>query len=185
MGKAHMRPYACAGPLFHGGQLPSVICNQPDSGSHILGGCLHPDMKKMTIFRHDEAHRLMLKGISKGKLGSSLTIADVGSAEKLSTIGLHHKRSPKWALPDSVIATKYSDVQISRNSIRPDIMIVELETEQGPWGELDHLQENPASNSRPLPAIMQVQHSGVPGQLDPYTTERLRRVWIIEGSRRA
>lgn len=57
----------------------------------------------------------MLKGISKGKLGSSLIIADVGSAEKLNTTGVHHKRIPKWALPDSVIATKYYDVQTSRN----------------------------------------------------------------------
>lgn len=51
--------------------------------------------------------------------------------------------------------------------MRPDIMVVELQTEEGPWGELDYLQEDPASNRRPLPAIMQVQRGGVPGQLDP------------------
>ena len=65
--------------------------------------------------------------------------------------------------------------------MRPGIMVVELETEQGPWDELDYLREDAASNRRPLPAIMQVQHSGIPGQLTPYITERPRRVWIIEG----
>ena len=76
----------CSGCHFHGGPVATndacPLSNQADSGSHILGGCLHPEMKKMTTFRHDAAHRLVLKGISKGKLGSSLIIADVGSAEK-------------------------------------------------------------------------------------------------------
>ena len=74
MGKAHMfkMPYFPGGAIATSNACP--LCGPPDSGSHILGGCLHPEMKKMMIFRHDEAHRMMLKGISKGKHGSSLTL---------------------------------------------------------------------------------------------------------------
>ena len=49
----------------------------------MLGGCSHPEIKKMTISRHDEAHRLLLKGIIKGRMGSFLIIADVGKTEEL------------------------------------------------------------------------------------------------------
>ena len=70
MGKAHMfkMPYFAGGPVATSNACP--LCGQPDSGSHMLGGCSHREMKKLTIFRHDEAHRLMLNGINKGKMGS-------------------------------------------------------------------------------------------------------------------
>ena len=55
------------------------LCSQPDSASHILGGCahVHPEMKKMVIYRHDEAHSIIINTVNKGKKGSCLIIADV------------------------------------------------------------------------------------------------------------
>ena len=111
MGKAHMFKIP-GGPITTNDACP--LCGQPDSGSHMLGGCSHPEIKKMTIFRHNEAHRLMLKGIIKGRIGSFLIIADVGKTEELRSIGVHHKRIPKYVLPDSTIArlSAYEDVHL-------------------------------------------------------------------------
>lgn len=83
MDKAHTFrvPYFCGGPIATNDACR--LCGQPDSGSHMLRGCSHPEMKKQTVFRHDEAHRLTLKGIIKGKSGSFLIIAMVGETEKL------------------------------------------------------------------------------------------------------
>ena len=36
------------------------LCRQEDSGGHILGGCLHRDMKKQYIARHDKAMRAVV-----------------------------------------------------------------------------------------------------------------------------
>ena len=53
----------------------------------MLGGCSHPKMRKVTVYRHDEAHRMLLKGIiNKGRMGSFLVIADVSKSEKLRPI---------------------------------------------------------------------------------------------------
>ena len=58
-------------------------------------------MKKMHIFRHDEAHRIIINAINKGEHGSYFMIADVGKKDTLQQIGVHHKRIPNWILPDS------------------------------------------------------------------------------------
>ena len=139
----------------------------------MLGGCSHPEMKKLTIFRHDEAHRLMLKGIiNKGRMGIFLVIVDVGKTENLRPIGVHHKRIPDWVLPDSIIATAHEDVQAARSKMRPDIMIVELDTRNGQEGELDYLQ-GPISIDRPLPPIIKEKRSL--GVFRFETVERPRR----------
>lgn len=83
----------------------------------------------MTIARHDEAHKLMLKGIIKGKMGSFLVIADVGKIEKLGPMRAHNKRIPDCVLPDSTSTTTLGDVQAAK--LKPDIM-VELDTRHGP-----------------------------------------------------
>ncbi len=62
-------------------------CGQPDSGGHILGGCMKPTFKAMYIHRHDPAMRLILKAISKGNHGGYHTIADYWRADSLKTWG--------------------------------------------------------------------------------------------------
>ena len=76
-GKAYLwkMPYMRGGPVATDNLCP--LCNQPDSGSHILGGCAHPEMKKMVIYRHDKAHRIIINAVNKRKKGSCLIIADV------------------------------------------------------------------------------------------------------------
>ena len=96
--------YFRGGPIAINDACPlcGPLCGQPDLGSHTLarlpiGGCSHLEMNKMTIFRHDEAHRLMLKCIIKGRMGSFLVSADVSKTKKVKPIGVHHK----WMGPDS------------------------------------------------------------------------------------
>ena len=180
MGKAHMfrMPYFPGGPVATNDACP--LCGQPDSGSHMLGGCSHPKMKKLTIFRHDVAHRMMLKGIiNKGKMGSFLVIADVGKSETLRPIGVHHKRIPDWVLPDSVMATAHEDVQAARGKMRPDIMIVELDTRNGPEGELDYLQGPISTDRCPLPPTIKEKRSL--GCFRFEMVERPRKIWLLEG----
>ena len=147
--------------------------------SHMLGGCSHPEIKKMTIFRHDEAHRLMLKGIIKGKMGSFLVIADVGTTEKLRSMGVHHKRILEWVLPDSAMANTCEDVNGARTKMRPDIMIVEQDTHNGLGGELDYLQESASAARPPLPPT--ITEKRPLGGFKFETIKRQRKIWLLEG----
>ena len=47
------------------------LCRQADSGGHILGGCLHKDMKKQYIARHDKAMRAVVQAFTNGRFGGS------------------------------------------------------------------------------------------------------------------
>ena len=94
------------------------LCTEPDSGGHMLGGCLHPEMKKAYISRHDTALRTVLKAINVGDHGSYYMIADIGSAQNTKDLGVHAKRVPTWILPET-----------GEHRSRPDIMLVEMTTE--------------------------------------------------------
>jgi hypothetical protein len=69
-GKAYLwkMPYMRGDPVTTDNLCP--MCSQPDSGSHILGGFAHPEMKKMVIYRHHEAHRIIVNAINKSRKGA-------------------------------------------------------------------------------------------------------------------
>ena len=54
-------------PCFPGGPIARntrcPLCQEPDSTTHLLNGCLHRETKALQISRHDEAGRLILKEI--------------------------------------------------------------------------------------------------------------------------
>ena len=107
------------------------LCGLQDAGGHILGGCTHPEMRKLIIYRHDEAHRVIINAFNKETQGSHLLIADVGTQDVLKELGVHYKRIPKWVLPDNAIMHMHQSVQAEgpstvRDKLRPDIMLVEL-----------------------------------------------------------
>ena len=69
---------------------------------------------------------------------ATLIIADVGSADHLQALGVHHQRIPDWVLPYNMIALHNADPHTARDKIRPDTMVVELtQTEQQ-----DYLRNN-------------------------------------------
>lgn len=61
-------------------QTSSALCGQPNSWSHILGGCAHPDMRKTLMYRHDEAHRIMVTAVYNGRKATLLIVADLSTA---------------------------------------------------------------------------------------------------------
>ena len=67
------------------------LCRHEDSGGHILGACLHKDMKEQYIARHDKAMRAVIQAFTKGRHGGFYLIADVGHLEGLKEIGVHSK----------------------------------------------------------------------------------------------
>ncbi len=167
-GKAYLwkMPYMRGGPVAIDNLCP--LCGQPDSGSHVLGGCAHLEMRKMVIYRHDEAHRIIINAINKSRKGSFLIIADVGTAATLGNLSVHHKRIPKWVLPNNMLALHTTDPEGLRTKLRPDIMMVELQ-------ELEHSIYQRAAGSMP--------HNLLPSSvIDPRMGHgRQRKIWIVEG----
>ena len=128
MGKAwlYKAPYMKGQAIASNCKCP--LCGLQDSGGHILGGCTHPGNKKLIIYRHDEAHRVIINAFNKGNQGSHLLIADVGTRDLLKELGVHYKRIPEWVLPDEAITHQDADSSTTplRDKLRPDIMLVEL-----------------------------------------------------------
>jgi hypothetical protein len=102
------------------------LCTQLDSTSHILWGCMHPDMKASYILRHDDAVKAICGGIRHGAYGGCFCLMDAGKSADLPS-EVSGKRLPSWMLP------QLTDEE--RNSMRPDILLVpsltHVETVQG------------------------------------------------------
>ena len=152
------------------------LCKQDDSGGHILGGCIHQDMKKLYIARHDKAMRTVMQAFTKGRHGSFYIIADVGREDGLRELGAHSKRVPAFVLPDECMQSRGLDPSTgrgllqrgladTRSKMRPDLMIVEMTASE------QH---------------MYLQHDDTIGErlrsLTPYMPDgKARRIWIVEG----
>ena len=63
------------------------LCGDPDSISHLYGGCKHVHMKKHFIARHDTAGRLMMKAIQAGTKGNNTFVADLGKKTEMQQLG--------------------------------------------------------------------------------------------------
>ena len=81
----------------------------------------------MVIYRHDEAHRIIINAVNKGRKGSCLKIVDVGTATTLGNLGVHHKCIPKQELPTNMLTLHTADPDGLRTKLRPDTMMVELQ----------------------------------------------------------
>ncbi|KAL3132038.1 hypothetical protein ABBQ32_008656 [Trebouxia sp. C0010 RCD-2024] len=113
------------------------LCRQADSGGHILEGYLHAHMKKQCVARHDKAIRAMVQAFNQGRLGTYYLIPDVGRLEGLKELGVHSKRVHTFCAPDRYLQSRGLEPQVAsgflqreevdnRNSMRPDMMIVEM-----------------------------------------------------------
>ena len=75
-------PYMPGQPIAKDTRCP--LCRGDDSQGHIFGSCMHPDMSKQYIARHDKAMRTVVQAFTKGQCGSHYLIADVGKFEGLT-----------------------------------------------------------------------------------------------------
>lgn len=77
------------------GRSPSAmcpLCHQPDSQSHLLGGCSHPQMRDLYMSRHHHASRLIAIALTRNSPHAHLVQADVGSCTSLSAALAHLPR---------------------------------------------------------------------------------------------
>ena len=83
-------------------------------------------MKSMYIERHNEAARLIVAEILKGKLGNRINIicADVGSSSKAGHLEISDSRIPKDVISDCTLQRHGINTQ-DRSKIRPDALILE------------------------------------------------------------
>ena len=100
------------------------LCHMPDSTGHMLGGCMHREMKAMYIARHDKAMRQVLKQVLQGKHGGYYVIADVGTLEGLQQLGAHSKRIPDFVIPEECSFLQDAEGNTTTHDrLRPDIML--------------------------------------------------------------
>ena len=77
------------------------------------------------------------------------------------------------------MANTCENAQGAKNKMRPDIMIVELDTHDGPGGELDYIQEAASAARPPLPPT--IKEKRPLGGFIFETVERRRKIWLLEG----
>jgi hypothetical protein len=74
--------------------LPGVTLQNVDTAGHILGGCLHPEMKARYISRHNKAILLIHKAIINGTKGNTFMIMDASDKTHLPS-GVFDSRIPR------------------------------------------------------------------------------------------
>ena len=67
----------------HPGPSPCPLCGAPDSTSHTLLRCTHPQINRMNINRHHQALSICGEAISKGDFGSYIVSIDACNTERL------------------------------------------------------------------------------------------------------
>lgn len=98
------------------GMTACPLCGGPDSGTHILLGCQHRDMRALVIARHNAAVRRIAKTIQRGSLGGCYMVMDACASADAPAY-TDGTRLPSWLLPH------LSDAERSR--MRPDILLIE------------------------------------------------------------
>ena len=118
-------------------QMSAALCRGDDSQGHIFRSCMHADVSKQYLARHDKAMRTVIQAFTKGQCGSHYLIADVGKIEGLKDIGMHSKRVPAFVLPDRCLQARGLDPMVergllqggaadTRSKMRPDMMVVAM-----------------------------------------------------------
>ena len=99
-----------------GEPVSCALCDEQDSGSHMLCNCKHEVVQGMIINRHNAAVQQIAKTIHKGSLGGCYTVMDAGAQDALPPYA-SSTRLPPWLL---------QDIEDSlRLKLRPDMLVVE------------------------------------------------------------
>ena len=131
---AFKRRLSCMQPMAKDARCP--LCRGDDSQGQIFGSCMHPNMSKQYIARHNKAMRTVIQAFTKGQCGNRYLIADVEKIERFKDIKMHSKRVAAFVLPDRCRGLDpmvergflQGGAADTRSKMRPDMMIVELTT---------------------------------------------------------
>lgn len=117
------------------------LCGQPDSQSHLLGGCSHAEMKSLYIARHHAATRAILLALCRGEQGGHVIQADVGTSTALSAV---LQRVPN-TVPRTVARAPPRSAPLPRPDIttRHGTYVTYLDVKYGPDTRL-HDKEQPS-----------------------------------------
>jgi len=89
-----------------------------DGCGHVMGGCMHPQLRSCYIKRHNEAVARIARALAAGDLGRWLLVADLNKEDREGLAGeVHrevHSRIPEGLLPGVE--------QHLREKLRPDIL---------------------------------------------------------------
>ena len=94
-----------------------MLCGGEDSGGHTLLRCEHPELKAMTIARHNSIVKLILRALQRASTGGGVfTIMDACSEAEVSEYGVESTRLPRWLLSED----RVNDMLLRK--LRPDIL---------------------------------------------------------------
>ncbi len=154
--KRHM-PYMPGQPIARDTHCP--LFRGDDSQGHIFGSCMHSEMSKQYIARHDKAMRTVIQAFTKEQY---YQIADVGKIEALKDIGMHSKGVPAFVPPDRCLQARGLDPTVenflqgraanTRSKMRQDMMIVEMTSAK--QQRYSHHDDNSGSRLTPLTPVM-------------------------------
>ena len=102
-------------------------CGEHDVIMHMLGNCGHLMMKAMYIERHNAATRKILR-LTLEAPKATATCLQIGSTDKLGSIGPLDSRVPEWLVPTNIL-----ERGLDRDKLRPDILMTSS-TPSTPWG---------------------------------------------------
>ena len=110
------------------------LCNNPDSGTHVLGACNHRYLKGLYIERHIEAVAIVGKAIMDGAKGGCLTalVADAGRHGRVTGLAANDR------IPQQVLSNVPGSIL---QRMRPDILIFEKEDRENLSVRLVDLQD--------------------------------------------
>jgi hypothetical protein len=136
----NMNDLGCAPALNAQGEALCPLCKQPDSETHVMGGCTStPELEGLYIKRHDAAVQTIQEGICTGPMGTAAFFmgADRSAYHPDDVLG-RGSTFQEW-LP--VIAPDPAGLsEHPRSLTRPDIVIIKgisssaLRARYG-WGE--------------------------------------------------
>ena len=95
------------------------LCGDHDGITHVLGNCGHTTGMAMNTETLNAAVRPILRLMLEGSKSSRYMLADVGSTNKLGSVGPLDSRLPEWLVPTHILLQEGSD----RDKLRPDVLM--------------------------------------------------------------
>ena len=101
---------------------PCPLCSNPDSGTHIMGGCSHRMMKALYIKRHNLGALCVAEHLARGAHGGCYMILDATSHDAVPAYA-PDQRIPDWML--SLDGQPLSEAtRAAADKLRPDLLLI-------------------------------------------------------------